>query len=394
MALLHGRECTELVDPDSDELLDVTQVFKGENWTVTQLIEVLEEAVKFFEDATLFELCLEVYSMLSLIYKVDRKYPKLISIIDAHRQLLVKLTDPEVPSDRLIPVYFRIAFLGKKWDEELRGKQFIYKKDTKYNLAMMMKQMEEQFSARYGKESVVILSKNKPLEEIEKSLEEDKVYIQIAGVQPYISPEESTVRVTFFDQNFNIDRFLFETSFSQSGTKVDENDLNSQRKKKTIFRTKYPFPYVENRIEVIETTQTILSPIENAIELITTQTAKVQSQLEAVPTRVNPLQQTLQGSVVPMVNPGPIRVCETFFAPSAIIEGQYKREDILHLMAAMEMFVKKCGFAVKLNQYVMEEKHAKFSVMIEKSYAQLSSTVEAAIQGAKKALEQRPLSKE
>jgi len=380
---------------DSDEPQDVTQVFKGENWTVTQLIEVLEEAVKFFEDATLFELCLEVYSMLSLIYKVDRKYPKLINTSDAHRQLLVKLTDPESPPDRLVPVYFRIAFLGKKWDEELRGKQFIYKKDTKYNLSLMMKQMEDQFSARYGKENVVVLSKNKPVEEIESTLEDEKVYIQIAGVQPYINPEESNVRVTFFDQNFNIDKFLFETSFSQSGTKVDDNNLNSQRKKKTIFKTKYPFPYVENRIEVIETKEIILSPIENAIELITTQIAKVQSQLEAVPTRVNLLQQTLQGSVVPMVNPGPIRLCETFFDPAAIIKDHYKREDVLRLIAAMEMFVKKCGFAVKLNQYVMEEtKHAKFTEMIEKSYHQLSSTVEVAISEAKKALEQKNLSKE
>jgi len=251
----------------------------------------------------------------------------------------------------------------------------------------MIKQLEDQFSTKYGKDHVIILSKNKNYEEIEKTLEDDKLYIQIAGVQPYIDPEEAHTHVTFFEQNFNIDQFLFETSFAEFGTKIDENDLNSIRKKKTIFRTKYPFPYMENRVEVIDRKVIILSPIENAIELITQQTTKVQQQLEAVPPRVNLLQQTLQGSVVPMVNPGPIRVCETFLSPQVVKDRTWPPEHTQRLMTSMEIFVKKCGFAVKLNQYVMEEKHEKFTKMIERSYAQLETTVKAAVEGARKALE-------
>jgi len=195
--------------------------------------------------------------------------------------------------------------------------------------------------------------------------------------------------MTFFEQNFNIDKFLFETSFAEAGTKIDESDLTSIRKKKTIFKTKFPSPYVENRIEVIGLDQLILSPIENAIELIIQQTAKVQQQLEAVPPRVNLLQQTLQGSVVPMVNPGPIRVCDTFLSPHVVKDHVWPKEHTLRLIAAMEVFVKKCGFAVKLNQYVMEEKHEKFTKMIEKSYAQLEATVKAAVEGARLALDNR-----
>jgi len=52
----------------------------------------------------------------------------------------------------------------------------------------------------------------------------------------------------------------------------------------------------------------------------------------------------------------------------------------------MEVFVKKCGFAVKLNQYVTEEKHRRFNEMIDKSYNQLSQTVNSAVAEARQAL--------
>eukprot|EP01125_Pyxidicula_operculata_P000299 TRINITY_DN1035_c0_g1_i3.p1 TRINITY_DN1035_c0_g1~~TRINITY_DN1035_c0_g1_i3.p1 ORF type:complete len:1398 (-),score=386.54 TRINITY_DN1035_c0_g1_i3:198-4391(-) len=356
----------------------------GDNWTVLQLIETVEEAVKLFEDATFFELCFELYALLEQLYKSERKYQKLITNLDQHKALINKITDPEKSPDRLLPVYFRLGFYGSGWDADLKNRQFIYKKET-ISLPAMIKLVEDQFTKKYG-ENVVVLSGNKNVDEL--NLEDNKLYIQIAGVHPYISPEESSYRVTPFDQNFNIDKFLFETAFADEGKKSITDDLTTQKKKKTIFVTKYPFPYLETRIEVIHTEEIILSPIQNAIELITTQTAKVQSQLEAVPPRVNPLQQTLQGSVVPMVNPGPIRVCETFFSPQSIKQGLFNDKDVRKLMDVMEVFVKKCGFAVKLNQYVMEEKHAKFTEMIEKSYHQLEATVKAAIEDAKKALDE------
>lgn len=100
---------------------------------------------------------------------------------------------------------------------------------------------------------------------------------------------------------------------TEEGQKAHTDDLSQQRKKKKIFVVAKPFPYVECRIEVVEemevcffsfnaldlSRQIILSPIENAIELIVTQTAKVKGELDMTPVRINPLQQTIQGSVVP-----------------------------------------------------------------------------------------------
>jgi len=196
------------------------------------------------------------------------------------------------------------------------------------------KRLEEQFKEKYKRE-VVVMSKNDKIDE--STLDEEKLYIQcdslfllcaillfpicsvhrLAGTKPYVSPEESRKRVGLFEQNFNINKFVFESGVAEGG-KSASDDLSQQRKKKTVFCTKYPFPYVENRVEVVSveevrwlsvlvddskaelsSVQIILTPIQNAIELMNTQRAKVQAELEAVPTRVNPLQQILQGSVVP-----------------------------------------------------------------------------------------------
>src|SRR3546814_20759609 len=62
--------------------------------------------------------------------------------------------------------------------------------------------------------------------------------------------------------------------------------------------------------------QIILTPLQNAIELIESQMAKVQAELKAVPTRVNPLQQTLQGrSEERRVGKECVSTCRSRWAP-------------------------------------------------------------------------------
>lgn len=87
-----------------------------------------------------------------------------------------------------------------------------------------------------------------------------------------------------------------------------------------------------------------------------------------------------------MVNPGPIKICEIFLNPQRVQSGEFPSEDVQELIEAMDLFIKKCAFAVRLNKYVMEEKHAKFTEMIEKSFSSLEVTVKAAIDAAAKAL--------
>lgn len=274
--------------------IDAT-TFSAESFNLQQLCEYLTDSTPLFDKASMYELCLEVYAMLETVARSDRQYDLLSKALDATRLLVARITDASRPPDRLVPVYFRVAFWGKKWGDDVRTKQFIYKKPTNFSLPVMKKQLEEQYSSKYKRE-VVVLSKSDKVDE--SQLDEEKLYIQLAGTKPYFTALDVRGRVSLVEQHFNVGRFLFESGVTDGG-KSAADDLANQRKKKTVYVTRVPFPYVENRVEIVSVEEIIISPIQNAIELISGQTAKVQTELEAVPTRVNPLQQTLQGSVVP-----------------------------------------------------------------------------------------------
>jgi hypothetical protein len=99
--------------------------------------------------------------MLSIIFQSERKFDKLSKVLEAHKQLVAMLMDAEKSPDRLVPKYFRIGFYGQKWDEDLRNKQYIYKKPTNFSLPLMIRQLEEVYAPKYGAENVVVLSGNK-----------------------------------------------------------------------------------------------------------------------------------------------------------------------------------------------------------------------------------------
>ena len=92
--------------------------------------------------------------------------------------------------------------------------------------------------------------------------------------------------------------------------------------------------------------------------------------VESSNVRVNQLQQLLQGSVVPMVNEGPLKICETFLSKEE--RGKYPPEQIYQLEEVMSKFIKLCGFAVKLGNQVIEmrglHEYQQFQSMIEDKY--------------------------
>ena len=47
----------------------------SETWTVRGLVQTLKDAEKLFEDATLFELCLECFSAMDNVFKLEKQVP-------------------------------------------------------------------------------------------------------------------------------------------------------------------------------------------------------------------------------------------------------------------------------------------------------------------------------
>lgn len=62
-------------------------------------------------------------------------------------------------------------------------------------------------------------------------------------------------RLTNFEKNFNLRRFMYTTPFTKSGR--PRGELNEQYKRKTILTTMHAFPYIKTRINVIQKEEVI-----------------------------------------------------------------------------------------------------------------------------------------
>lgn len=146
-------------------------------------------------------------------------------------------------------------------------------------------------------------------------------------------------RITYFDKNYNLRRFVYCTPFTLDGRA--HGDLHEQFKRKTILTTSHAFPYIKTRINIIHkeevgqqfsscsqqtadlqtafifsqpcaliakspslfvTFQIISTPIEVAIEDMQKKTQELAFATHQDPADAKMLQMVLQGSVGTTVN--------------------------------------------------------------------------------------------
>lgn len=77
-----------------------------------------------------------------------------------------------------------------------------------------------------------------------------QAYIQITFVEPYFDEYEMKDRVTYFEKNFNLRRFMYTTPFTLEGR--PRGELHEQYRRNTVLTTGHAFPYVKTRISVIQ----------------------------------------------------------------------------------------------------------------------------------------------
>lgn len=337
-------------------------------WNLEALVMLLKQACSFLVKAGLYENVIEVYSVLEAIFKREKNYTQMIETLSESTVMCKILVDKEKEREaRLFARYYRVAFFGRPL-EELDGRDFIYKRPATSNLASFQQQMKEFLSPKAkGGESNVVLLPNRTVDV--KSLDSSKVYFQMVSVEPHFDGPEAESRISSYDRHFGSKKFIAVQAFTEEGRKSAAESMKGQKKKKTIFEVEIAFPFVKNRLAIIAKHEIVLEPIENAIELILERSDKIREQLESNPPKINPLQQVLQGSVVPMVNEGPLKICELFLSD----EGRKaeRPELVEKLCVAMANFLELCAAAIQLNVQLIGPRHIKFHEMIEKHYAEL-----------------------
>lgn len=286
----------------------------GKDFTEIGLVGLLEHAASSFNLAGMYEAVNDVYSILIPMAEANRDYKRLAAI---HAKLHEAFTRVEqLQGKRVFGTYFRVGFYGSKLGD-LNGEEFIYKEPTLTKLPEIFSRLENFYAERYGAENVHVIKDSNAVDT--STLDPDKAYIQITYVEPYFEPYELRHRLTYFDRNFNIKRFMYATPFTPTGRAHGE--LHEQYKRKTILTTTNHFPYVKTRIQVVSRKVVELTPIEVAIEDIQKKTAELAQSIHQEPPDPKILQMVLQGCIGTTVNQGPmeVRLKPAIYYPSCFL---------------------------------------------------------------------------
>ncbi|XP_049870539.1 dedicator of cytokinesis protein 7 isoform X2 [Pectinophora gossypiella] len=340
--------------------------------THLELQALLEHAASELMTAGMYETVNEVYKVLIPIAEEHRDYKKLANI---HSKLNEAFTRVEqLHGKRVFGTYFRVSFYGGRFGD-LDGEEFVYKEHALTKLPEIFSRLENFYGQRFGVENVVII-KDSNIVDV-STLDPDKAYIQITYVEPYFEPHELRKRVTHYERNYNIKRFMYATPFTLDGRA--HGDIADQCKRKTILTTAHHFPYVKTRIQVVQRTQIILSPIEVAIEDIQKKINELAAATSQEPADPKMLQMVVQGCIGTTVNQGPLELAQVFLAPVA--EGTQPPTRLTNkLRLAFKDFSKKCQDALKKNKNLIGSDQREYQRELERNLARFTERLAPLVQ--------------
>jgi len=220
---------------------------------------------------------------------------------------------------------------------------------------------------------------------IESDLDPQIAYIQITHVVPYFDDDELPERVTEFERNHNINRFMYEVPFTTTDGKVRGNP-EEQCKRRIILTSQYSFPYVKKRLRVIQRDSYDLSPIEVALDEMRQRVKDIAEVVRNQPTDLKKLQLRLQGSISVQVNAGPLVYASAFLGGNA---NKYPEDLVQQLEELYRDFVHICGAALELNGKLILLDQREYQEALSSSFQDLVTSLSAILEDSSLNLEWR-----
>ncbi|ERE77343.1 dedicator of cytokinesis protein 8 [Cricetulus griseus] len=357
----------------SDDTLspDEDGVCSGRYFTESGLVGLLEQAAELFSTGGLYETVNEVYKLVIPILEAHRDFRKLTSTHDK----LQKAFDNIINKDhkRMFGTYFRVGFYGSKFGD-LDEQEFVYKEPAITKLPEISHRLEGFYGQCFGAEFVEVIKDSTPVDKTK--LDPNKAYIQITFVEPYFDEYEMKDRVTYFEKNFNLRRFMYTTPFTLEGR--PRGELHEQYRRNTVLTTMHAFPYIKTRIQVIQKEEFVLTPIEVAIEDMKKKTLQLAVATHQEPPDAKMLQMVLQGSVGATVNQGPLEVAQVFLAEIPADPKLYRHHNKLRL--CFKEFIMRCGEAVEKNRRLITAEQREYQQELRKNYNKLKDSLRPMIE--------------
>eukprot|EP01096_Ripella_sp_DP13-Kostka_P011959 TRINITY_DN4916_c0_g1_i8.p1 TRINITY_DN4916_c0_g1~~TRINITY_DN4916_c0_g1_i8.p1 ORF type:complete len:1485 (+),score=781.21 TRINITY_DN4916_c0_g1_i8:1676-6130(+) len=379
-----GCKAFAIVSPNSLEELAISEaqssiatdesVASVDQSTITaeKLILHITLALEELKKADLYEASNLLYKLLLPIYEAKREYEKLLQSHEDLRQIFEEVQRTIKQQSRMLGSYYRVGFYGAKF-EDLAGKEFIYKEPKITTLWEIKERLKTLYEDRFGgPSSLEIISSSKPVDVA--SLDTRLAYIQITSVDPYFDDSDRDERVTYFEQHYNINRFVFETPFTIDG-RTQTDDIAEQYKRKTIITVEHFFPYLTTRLPVVSRQEIELTPLLNAIEAINSRIVVIHNETICDDPNLKKLQPLLQGSVRLQVNAGPVAICRTFFEHYE----KYPLEQMEELRKGLNGFLEACRQGLKLHESLISHDMLQFHQELMQGYREVKTQMRDAM---------------
>nr|XP_043900232.1 dedicator of cytokinesis protein 7 isoform X8 [Solea senegalensis] len=354
----------DVVSPDEEGICS------GKYFTEIGLVGLLEQAAASFSMAGMYEAVNEVYKVLIPIHEANRDAKKLATIHGKLQEAFGKIVHQV--GKRMFGTYFRVGFYGSKFGD-LDEQEFVYKEPAITKLAEISHRLEGFYGERFGEEQVEVIKDSNPVDKCK--LDPNKAFIQITYVEPYFDTYEMKDRITYFDKNYNLRRFVYCTPFTLDGRA--HGDLHEQFKRKTILTTSHAFPYIKTRINIIHKEEIISTPIEVAIEDMQKKTQELAFATHQDPADAKMLQMVLQGSVGTTVNQGPLEVAQVFLSEIPSDPKLYRHHNKLRL--CFKDFTKRCEDALRKNKSLIGPDQKEYQRELERNYHRLKEALQPLI---------------
>ncbi|ETE67870.1 Dedicator of cytokinesis protein 8, partial [Ophiophagus hannah] len=298
----------------------------------------------------LYETVNEVYKIVIPILETNRDFRKLSSVHSKLQKAFESIINKG--QKRMFGTYFRVGFYGAIFGD-LDEQEFVYKEPAITKLPEISHRLEGFYGQCFGEDRIVVIKDSIP---VEKSK---------------LDPRKMKDRVTPFEKNFNLRRFMYTTPFTQDGR--PRGDLSEQYKRKTILTTMHAFPYIKTRINVIQKEEYVLMPIEVAIEDMQKKTLELAVATNQVPPDAKMLQMVLQGSVGATVNQGPLEVAQVFLAEIPDDPKLYRHHNKLRL--CFKEFIMRCREALEKNRHLITPEQKEYHKELKKNYEKLENSL-------------------
>ncbi|XP_049532929.1 dedicator of cytokinesis protein 11 isoform X2 [Anopheles darlingi] len=367
-----GSESFERISrniPRDERGLKLDSGTQDSQYTEQLLLDQLKECADYLDRAERLECLGELYRLIVPILESRRDYLGLTQCYEHLTQAYNRVIEFNKSGKRLLGRFYRVIFFGQAYFEEENGVEYVYKEPKVTSLSEISERLHKQYRDKFGADNVKILMDSSPVDQ--STLDPKIAYIQVTHVTPYYCKDELEMRQTEFEQNHDVDTFMYETPFTKSGGA--HGAVEDQWKRRTVLTTTYSFPYVLKRIPVRDRQIHQLSPIEVAIDEMQTKIAELE-EIVLGPIDLKKLQLRLQGSVAVTVNAGPLAYASAFLDP-AKTAVKYPFDKVEELKEVFRDFIKICYTALQINANLISSDQREYHNALKENYENLCSAL-------------------